>query len=448
MKTFLICLHVFFLALILLPANVAAQSVTPVSSGIVYPIAELGNCASKVECRTYCSDPVHRTACTSYALKNGIISPTPSQIDTALSQMMKSLGCTSKESCKAFCAETTHYDACNNAAKKFNAKGGYQVDKTALATKIMSVLNSTGDKVCTSYESCKNYCDQKENREACTQAAKQAGVKGGIELKGPGGCTSVDSCKQYCEEHPSECKFTPKVTQKSAMSEDQLKTMCDIAVDKRPTVFSSGEQYKRLCVTPLPTRIIQRTGTPRILKPSPVISLSLAPDKENTSGTTVLPTIRPATDRPTLTPTIRIYTPAEQQYYLEKTGVTMTPSPIPTKPLLLKTPTPTIRIYTPAEQQYYQTVTGVTMTPSPTPTRTATQFPSPTLIRISPTPTIINTSQFILSLTPTRPPIPPSPTRPPTANISPTPAVQGAYTERSVWERIMDYIFVQPLQQD
>lgn len=361
-----------------------AQSITPEATftSLTYPIASLGNCSSKTECRTYCNDPVHREACTQFAVKAGIISPTPVLMDEGLTQLMKALGCTSKESCKAFCSESSHYNSCNTIAKKYNVKGGYIVDKTAIASKLMTALNNTGAKVCSSYDTCKAFCDKPENHGKCTEAAKEVGLKGGTELKGPGGCTSVDSCKKYCELHPSECKVTPKITQRTTLSEEQLKSMCGIAIDKRPTVFESGEQYQKLCVTPLPTRV---------------------------------PT-QPKNIKGYISPTRRIEVP------------TIVPA--------TKTPTPTVRVYTPAELQYYLDKTGVTMTPSPTPPRTTIPSPSPTSI---------NTSHLKLSLIP--PPNTagtiPSPTRPPSI-LSPSAAVQGVSTERSFWEMVMDYIFVQP----
>ncbi len=403
-----------------------AQSITPeaTSTSLTYPIASLGNCSSKTECRTYCNDPVHREACTQFAVKAGIISPTPVLMDEGLTQVMKALGCTSKESCKAFCSESSHYNSCNTIAKKYNVKGGYVVDKTAIASKLMTALNNTSTKVCSSYDTCKAFCDKPENHGKCTEAAKEVGLKGGTELKGPGGCTSVDSCKQYCELHPSECKVTPKITQRTTLSEEQLKSMCGIAVDKRPTVFESGEQYQKLCVTPLPTRVpTQPKNVKGYVSPTRRIEL---------------PTIAPATktDGTILSPTSRIYTPEEKKYYLEHAVITLIPTATPVKLLPTKTPTPAVRVYTPAELQYYLDKTGVTMTPSPTPPRTTIPSPSPTSI---------STSQLKLSLTP--PPNTagtiPSPTRPPTL-LSPTPAVQGVSTERSFWEVVMDYIFVQP----
>lgn len=379
----------FLLTSVLIVPYVSAQSITPQSTGRAYPIAELGNCSSRDNCRVYCDDPVHKTTCSSYAVKMGLITPIPTVPDSLTLQMMKSLGCTSKESCKSFCSETTHYDACSAAAKKFNIKGGYVLDKTVIATKLMTVLNNAGVKACTSYESCKIYCDQPEHRGECSAAAKQSGLNGGSSLKGPGGCSSVESCKQYCDEHPSECRVIPRITQQTELNDDQLKTMCSVTIEKRPALFGSGERYKRLCITTVPTRIPQRTGTPRILRASPVSTVSLSPDKENTSGSPILPTIKPAINSAASS------TPTPKQYYQEVRTVTLIPS---------RTPTPTVRIYTPAEQQYYLEKTGVTMTPSPT--------------------------RALLQTTSEN-------------RLEGDSSVKGVMVQRSIWEKIVDYLFVQ-----
>ena len=41
--------------------------------GVAFPVAELGNCASVSECRTYCEDQTHRDACVSFAKKKDSI---------------------------------------------------------------------------------------------------------------------------------------------------------------------------------------------------------------------------------------------------------------------------------------------------------------------------------------------------------------------------------------
>src|SRR3989344_6043017 len=62
----------------LLAASIAfAQSEPPsTSSGqatIIFPIAELGDCNSKEECKTYCDDSTNAEACLSFAETHGLM---------------------------------------------------------------------------------------------------------------------------------------------------------------------------------------------------------------------------------------------------------------------------------------------------------------------------------------------------------------------------------------
>ena len=53
---------------------VFAQSPEEVAKkyGIAFPIAELGNCSSVSQCRTFCEDPVNQSTCMEFAKKKGL----------------------------------------------------------------------------------------------------------------------------------------------------------------------------------------------------------------------------------------------------------------------------------------------------------------------------------------------------------------------------------------
>lgn len=59
---------------------------------------------------------------------------------------------------------------------------------------------------CNSEDSCKAVCENPTNQQKCSDFASQAGLGGGIRRVGPGGCNSEESCRAYCESHMDECR--------------------------------------------------------------------------------------------------------------------------------------------------------------------------------------------------------------------------------------------------
>ncbi|MBX4192399.1 hypothetical protein KW798_02840 [Candidatus Parcubacteria bacterium] len=153
----------------LLVAGVAfaqTASSTPPAPSVTFPVAELGLCASKQECKVYCDEATHRDACFSFAEAHGLMS----KIQTATARILFNKqgpgGCSSKDSCRSYCSNDTHKDECNNFAVKQGLRAKEDVDRD-------------------------------KNFEA---VLKNAG--------GPGGCVTTQSCKEYCSDqsHIAECK--------------------------------------------------------------------------------------------------------------------------------------------------------------------------------------------------------------------------------------------------
>lgn len=171
--------------------------------GVAFPVAELGNCASVSECRTYCEDQTHRDACVTFAKKKGFYKEP--EVDTkrqALIQSAKTeLGCTSEESCKEICQQEANFEKCRAFAEKNGLENGPRnPGDRKILEKAKEILG------CDSKESCKAICEQEANKDKCSEFAKQTGLEGGNRRVGPGGCNSEESCKAYCEKNPEECK--------------------------------------------------------------------------------------------------------------------------------------------------------------------------------------------------------------------------------------------------
>src|SRR3989338_4755892 len=132
-------------AVILLAGIVLAQE-----SNITFPVAELGGCGSKTECKQYCDIPENLEPCLSFAEKNGLMSR-------------------------------------EEAAKK--------------------MIGKTGPGGCRGKE-CKNYCENPDNMDECIAFAEENGLMPPEELErakkmrnvvGPGGCRGKE-CKTYCDD--------------------------------------------------------------------------------------------------------------------------------------------------------------------------------------------------------------------------------------------------------
>ena len=182
-----------FIAILLFAKMAFAQSTTSSAVNITFPIAELGNCTSAQDCKTYCDDPTHLDACIAYAKEKGFYKE--SELDTnqqaILSDAETTFGCTSLASCRAYCQDTSHQDACSAFAQKHNLQGGKQEtnNKTLEQAKIAFGCNSV--------ESCKAFCDQEANHATCESFAKAHDLHS-TKTVGPGGCTSEESCKVFC----------------------------------------------------------------------------------------------------------------------------------------------------------------------------------------------------------------------------------------------------------
>ena len=182
-----------------LSAKVFAQE-TPEESAkkynISFPINELGNCTDFSECRQYCEDPVNANSCIDFAKKKGFHKEEDARKTELIAKAKSSLGCDSESTCREICSIEANFDKCNSFARQNNLSGGHsdEIGKTEVIQKAKSVLG------CNSEATCREVCSKEENREKCSNFAKQAGLRGGEHRNGPGGCTSEETCKAFCQD--------------------------------------------------------------------------------------------------------------------------------------------------------------------------------------------------------------------------------------------------------
>ncbi len=176
---------------------------------ISFPVTELGNCNNVEECKAYCNEPSHVSACIEFAQKNSL-QYSEASIVFPISELD---GCSSFSECQKYCEDANNIEACLNYAERRNLLSS---EKIAEARKVMPFLKAgTTPGKCKSEVECLAYCDIDAHFSECIGFAEKAGFVSSEDAaiarrvggKGPGNCKRKEQCMQYCEteEHFSEC---------------------------------------------------------------------------------------------------------------------------------------------------------------------------------------------------------------------------------------------------
>jgi len=213
---------------------------------IQFPIAELGNCGSMGECKTYCDDAENIGACTAFAEKQGLITPKKAQKVKVISEKIGPGGCKNASECDNYCRTPEHGKECISYAvkegfiseeeansmlesmkdkdKKFTPERGLgpthlkgqkepkEFDKKK-AEELVKTIGGPGG--CSTFDECDKFCSNIQNNDICVAYAVEHKLmktedvekfKKLITIEGPGGCRGR-GCESYCEEpgHESEC---------------------------------------------------------------------------------------------------------------------------------------------------------------------------------------------------------------------------------------------------
>src|SRR3989338_8382274 len=114
----------FALALFLAASVAFAQE-----QNIAFPVAELGGCESKEQCKAYCDNPAHIEACVSFAEAHGLMSSDEAAQARKFAGQTGPGGCMGSE-CRRYCADATHREECVQFAKEHNltSPGGLRPD--------------------------------------------------------------------------------------------------------------------------------------------------------------------------------------------------------------------------------------------------------------------------------------------------------------------------------
>ncbi len=208
------------------------------AQGIVFPIPELGNCASKDECKEYCNEATNMPACITFAKKHGLMTEEEAKTAEKFAGKVKSGkgpgDCNSPESCKAYCSDMAHLEECMSFAEEH----GIEDEHYKHGKKILAHMKAGGKTPggCQSKTECEAYCGDFSHAKECFEFAEKAGILQDLQEEGedsfhrrdgpqqgkagkmptkeqmekmmelaekgetPGGCTGRESCEAYCSQ--------------------------------------------------------------------------------------------------------------------------------------------------------------------------------------------------------------------------------------------------------
>lgn len=182
---------------------------------LFYPIAELGNCASKQACKAYCAIPVNYQTCINFAQNRGIYKtpsrPTPTEVEKPKEERLGSIkfpiaelgSCSSAKDCKNYCDQPVNRQACFDFGRKQGLTGDQEAG-SKLGGVQFPIAELGG---CENFTVCEAYCDVPSHRQVCFDFAKAHGFEPPPDKRGPGGCKSPQECEKFCRANPgnSEC---------------------------------------------------------------------------------------------------------------------------------------------------------------------------------------------------------------------------------------------------
>ncbi len=153
---------IFLTILIMFPFAIYKSLVYAVdtTSTVIFPIAELGNCASKEACYAYCNFPQNRDACLAFAKSHNFTRPIVNEAKTFL-------GCSDEASCKVFCSQPQNHAKCEELSRRMR-----DLKKPPIATPSASLTQALFAATqlelgCNSEDSCKTVCSQNSNVLRC-----------------------------------------------------------------------------------------------------------------------------------------------------------------------------------------------------------------------------------------------------------------------------------------
>ena len=141
-----------------------------------FPVAELGNCASRTECERYCALPENMAACLDFAEEHNLIPKGKIEMARKMLEMGDiggPGGCKGKVECETYCDNPDHMEECIIFAKKY---GLIPPEELEDVEKILAAIEKGArPPACHGKAACDAYCNVAEHFEECITFAEAAG---------------------------------------------------------------------------------------------------------------------------------------------------------------------------------------------------------------------------------------------------------------------------------
>lgn len=259
-------------ALISLAVVALAQGPAPTeeeiaSSGIVFPVPELGGCRDKAECKSYCDQPENMPVCIEFAERHGLMSKKDAEFARKFKDRLEEGGpggCRSPRECEAYCTNVNNMEECLTFAEK----NGIDDENIKEGKKVLAYVRAGGRMPggCTSKESCEAYCGEPDNMEECFDFAEKSGVGPGSDEdlspeqmrkvmtlmrsgETPGGCRSKQQCEAFCE-NPNNFEVCVAFAEKAGFMKPEEAAMARKTGGKGPGDCRGPRECEAYCNAP------------------------------------------------------------------------------------------------------------------------------------------------------------------------------------------------------
>jgi len=233
---------------------------------ITFPIDDLGGCKDTKECKAYCDQLEHASACADFGQSHGLISKNQAEQNRKFAQVPKGpAGCEGRDACEKYCQEGAHLDECIKFAKEHKLVPDDQIKKMQNFQQSLAAGDTPGN--CHDQHTCATFCQERSHNEECLKWAKKHELVAGEDAdklekfqqfvtKGetPGGCADKDACYQYCSDktHFDECqKFGEKMGFVRPPAPTDLQKKPDM---KGPGGCDSRDACEKFCNDPANTQ--------------------------------------------------------------------------------------------------------------------------------------------------------------------------------------------------
>ena len=157
--------------------------------------------------------------------------------------------CADQSSCKAYCDDEANRDACVD----FGRQHGFIDEDEA---ERISKLPETGPGGCVGKDVCRDYCNDESHFDECLSFAEEHGLLPKEEIEkikefggqtGPGGCRGANECRSYCEseDHLKECVEFAK--RKGLISDRDAEVATEVAERGGPGGCRGEEACRTYC---------------------------------------------------------------------------------------------------------------------------------------------------------------------------------------------------------